>query len=85
MSQKESKQRIKLRCEGSPVKMDGTVIECSADGKRIKVRFDGPQDDTVLYAYGDHKLVSNMTGGVGGLEPVEDPRLMIKGLWWEVI
>lgn len=79
---KESKQRIKLRCEGSPVKMDGTVIETTPDGKRIKVRFDGPQDDLVLYAYGQ-KMVSNMTGTDG--QPVEDVRLMAKGLWWEVL
>lgn len=80
---KESKQRIKLRCEGSPVKMDGTVIECSKDGKRIKVRFDGPQEDTVLLAYGDHKMVSNMTDHSG--QDTEDVRLMAKGLWWEVL
>lgn len=83
MTDKEHRQRIKLRCEGSPVKLDGIVTECSPDTKKIKVRFDGPLPDKVLYAYGEHKMVSDMTGADG--EPVEDVKLMAKGLWWEVL
>lgn len=82
MAEQKKVQRIKLRCEGSPVKLDGTVTECSPDGKRIKVMWDGPQGDTVLYAYGQ-KMVSHMKDTDG--KPTEDVRLMATGLWWEVL
>lgn len=48
---KKPVQRIKLKIEGSPVMYTGTVMESAPDGKRIKVRFDGPLDDVVLYAF----------------------------------
>lgn len=83
MADSKKVQRIKLRCEGSAVKLDGTVTECSPDNKRIKVVFDGPHEDTVLYSYGDLKMVSNMSDREA--KPTEDTRLMAKGLWWEVL
>lgn len=82
MANKESKQRIKLRCEESPVKMDGTMIASTPDGKKIRVRFDGPQEDLNLYAYG-LKMTSHMKDKDG--QPTDDTRLMASGLWWEVL
>ncbi len=55
---KESKQRIKLRLIHHPVKLDATIMEMDSDGGRLKVRFDGPLDDLVLYRYSDDLLVS---------------------------
>ncbi len=81
MAKKE--QRIKLRIEGSPVKYDGSIIESTPDGKRIKVRFDGPLDDVVLHAYGEHKLVSDMRDSGGA--PVTDVKLSASCQWWVVV
>lgn len=80
---KDRAQRIKLRCEGSPVKFDATIIESTPDGKRIVVAFDGPMEDATLYAYGDHKMVSDMIAKDG--TAVDDPRLAFKCRWWEVL
>lgn len=76
-------QRIHLRCEGSPVTVDGTIIEATPDLKRIKVKFDGPMEDLVMYAYGERQLVSNMKDRNGG--DTTDVRSMATGLWWSVI
>lgn len=83
MSTPDRQQRIKLRCEGSPVKFDGTVIESTPDGKRIRIKFDGPLEDAVLYAYGDHKMVSDMRDTKGN--PTTEVREMSKCLWWDVL
>lgn len=79
----KKEQRIKLRCEGSPVKWDGTIISTTPDSKRIEVRFDGPMEDTVLVAYGDRKMFSDAFDRDG--KPTEDPKLMATGRWWEVL
>lgn len=50
-------QRIKLKIVGSPVKLDATILEMDADGKRLKVRFDGPLEDAILYYWSDSQLV----------------------------
>lgn len=77
-------QRIKLRCEGSPVKFDATILKSSPDGRRITVRFDGPLDDLDLTALGGGtKLASNMEGRDG--QPVEDWALATRSLLWEVL
>ncbi len=55
---KDSRQRIKLRLIHHPVKLDATVLEMDPDGGRLKVRFDGPLEDAVLYRYSDDLLVS---------------------------
>lgn len=50
-------QRLRLRIVGNPIKLDATILEMDADGRRLKVRFDGPLDDTVLYRWSDLQLV----------------------------
>jgi len=76
-------QRIKLRCEGSPVKYDATILESSRDGKRIKVRFDGPMEDTVMVSISDRKLASDMKD-MQGRETDVWP-LACSSLVWEVL
>lgn len=76
-------QRIRLRCEGSPVKFDGTVTSSSPDGKHIMVLFDGTSELRSLHAYGDHKMTSDMKDPHGNA--TEDVRMMASGLWWEVL
>lgn len=76
-------QRIKLRCEGSPVKFEGTVLQSTPDGKRITVRFDGPLDDLELFSIGDFRLASNMIGSDG--KPVTDWLQATKSSVWEVL
>lgn len=80
---KEREQRIKLRVEGSPVKFDATIMECTPDAKKIIVRFDGPMEDATLYAFGDHKMISDMKGSDG--QPVDEPRMAAKARYWEVL
>lgn len=79
----EKFQRIKLRCVGSPVKWDATILTSDPRGKRIKVRFDGPLDDLILVAYGDKKMVSNGTDKDG--KYTETPREMNHFDEWEVL
>lgn len=76
-------QRIKLRCEGSPVKFDGTVTESTPDGKRITVQFDGPLADKVFHAIGDARMASDMVDRDG--KPVTDWRMAAKSTVWEVL
>jgi len=76
-------QRIKLRAEGSPVKWDATITAATADGKEIRVRFDGPMADTTLYAIGDRRMASDMKDRSGA--PVEDWRAAASSMLWEVI
>jgi len=83
MNTNKREQRIKLRIKGSPVKFDGTIMESSPDGKRIKVRFDGPLDDTVLVAYGDTALISDGVGRDG--KPTLEIRDMVSMREWEVL
>lgn len=49
-------QRIRLQLEGSPIKLDASILWMSEDGKKLKVRFDGPLDDTMLYGLGNTYL-----------------------------
>jgi hypothetical protein len=51
-------QRIKLRIQGNPIKLDATILEMSADGYRTKVRFDGPLEDAVLYRWSATLLIT---------------------------
>lgn len=46
-------QRIKLQVDGSPVKLDADILSISPDATQLKVRFDAPLDDAVLYAWGN--------------------------------
>ena len=75
-------QRIKLRIEGSPVKYDGTVTETSPDGKCIKVVFDGPREDAVMYAWAG-KMMSDMKDRNG--DPTTNFQDVAKALYWEVL
>jgi len=61
MSEKKI-QRIKLRIKGSPVKLDATILEMIATGKKLKVRFDAPLDDLWLYRWTDTLLISRELG-----------------------
>lgn len=76
-------QRIKLRVQGSPVKLDATIIESSPDAKRIKVHFDGPLDDLVLIAFADTGLFSNGLTREG--KPTENWLECTKSQIWEVL
>ena len=50
----KTKQRIKLKIEGSPVKLDGTLLSISPDARHIKVRFDADSlPDLDLYSWGN--------------------------------
>ena len=79
---KKTVQRIKLRCEGSPVKFDGSIIAASPDGKRIRVEFDGPLEDVELVSIGA-KMASNMTDREG--KPTDDFRMATSCQVWEVL
>lgn len=81
MTKKE--QRIKLRCEGSPVKWDGTVTESTPDGKQITVQFDGPLGDVKFLSAGGNMLVSDATDAEG--KPVEDFRMAVNAKYWHVL
>ena len=56
-------QRIKLRIQGTPVKLDGTILEMSKDGSRLNVRFDGPMDDITLYRWSPTLLIDTDLNG----------------------
>lgn len=76
-------QRIRLRCEGSPVKFDATIIATSRDGKEIKVQFDAPMEDTIMVSIGDKRMASDMLDRDGAT--THDWRFAVKSLVWEVL
>ncbi len=57
MKSGKREQRIKLQLDGNPIKLDATIMSMSEDGKRMKVRFDGPLDDTELFVWNPHTLI----------------------------
>jgi len=77
-------QRIKLRCEGSPVRFDATVIASTPDGARIKVEFDGPLDSLELYSVmGGSRMAANMRDRDGA--PTDEYMLAASCQLWEVL
>jgi hypothetical protein len=49
-------QKIKLRIHGNPIKLDATILSMTADGKKIRVSFDGPLEDMYLYKFNATEL-----------------------------
>jgi hypothetical protein len=76
-------QRIKLRCEGSPVKYDGTILAADPVTGEIKVQFDAPVDDKILVPISDRHLASDMEDKDGN--PTTDWRMAVQSLVWEVL
>lgn len=80
---KQTVQRIKLRCDGSPVKLDATIVKSSPDAKVITVQFDGPMEDVTLYAYGATTMASHLVGKDG--VPTTEFRLAVSSRLWHVL
>ena len=72
------KQRIKLRIQGNPVKLDGTILEMSRDGSKLNVRFDGPMHDITLYRWSPTLLIDT---DLQGKYPADFPTAQ----FWEVL